>query len=209
MNLKGLLLLSFAILLVSCSVNVLNENKLQRLDEHLKTWEKFRFDGIIKINHKNLSLHKYFTLRKEEDVARLDIYDSGLLGMKPNPFISVYYDSLIQARVPDSAEIKVLKPEDYPDYFSYFLLFQTLAELQTEKAQIIKNSSYDNGEQTFFFDEQQRLEKVIFNNDTTEVLIRYKTNIQEIIIIKGLDEIASLVIDEVNYDFKKISPLIK
>lgn len=208
---KRLLYLIFFILLVGCSSMKIENRQLQEqlLDKHLNSWQKFRFDGLIEINHKNLALHKYFTLRKTNSIARLDIYDTGLLGLKPAPFISVYYDSLIQARIPDIPEIKVLKPADYPEYFRYFEMLNYLDQLRQNKDEIITNNNIEIDNLKFHFDFKERISRISSNAEDIVIDLKYKKVLQEISISKNSNLIAVLQIDEIKYEFNKISPLIK
>ncbi len=206
---KKIVLISLISLIVGCTSVKNHTDRSLRLKEHLLKWETFQFDGIIEINHKSLSLHKYFTLRKENNIARLDIYDKGLLGMRPDPFISIYFDELIQARIPDIPEIKVLRPEEYPDYFGYFLLFDSLSQLMEHSNEILESNSYKNDQQEFFFDNQQRLNSIVIPDEGILINLLYKTELQEIIIKKEEKKIVTMTIDEIRYKFNKISPLIK
>lgn len=207
---KAIIILLTIILLGCSSIKIVSKKETMLLiDEHLKNWENFRFDGIIDVNYKAYSLHKYFSLRRDELSARIDIYDSGLLGMKPHPFISIYYDSLIQARIPDIPEIKVINPQEYPEYFGYFILFDSFDLLEKKKSEIAENSEIIINDHQFFFDNQKRIIKIIMTKDEAEIELIYKDKLSEININKSKKRIISMQIDEINYNIKKIPPLIK
>ena len=98
----------FVIILVlwSCATLTIDDysKKEKLLLEHLESWKNFRIDGIIELNYKSFSFRKNISIRKNEQAFRLDIYDSGIMGMHPTPFVTVFMDTTIVLRLPFQTE---------------------------------------------------------------------------------------------------------
>ncbi|NQT64915.1 MAG: hypothetical protein HQ554_01920, partial [FCB group bacterium] len=100
---KFFLLFILLLFIVSCAflLKPAESDKENLLFAHLKFWENIRIDGIIEANYKSFVFRKNITIKKNNHAFRLDIYDSGIFGMQPTPFISAYYDSVLTIRTPD------------------------------------------------------------------------------------------------------------
>ena len=109
---KFFLLFILLLFVTSCAflLKPAEKDKEKLLITHLKFWENIRIDGIIEANYKSFVFRKNITIKKNSSAFRIDIYDSGIFGMQPTPFISAYYDSVLTIRIPDQ-QIEQFKPE--------------------------------------------------------------------------------------------------
>jgi hypothetical protein len=51
--------------------------------------------GIIELNYKEYVFRKSFSAQKNVEAFRLDVIDTGFMGLKPTPFFSLFADSLV------------------------------------------------------------------------------------------------------------------
>ena len=131
----NLILFIIFIVLAGCATfqKANRQKKENLLLEHLQSWEAIRIDGIIEVNYKNFVFRKNITIRKNKDILEVDIYDAGIFGMHPTPFISAFFDSVLVLEMPEQSEQVVIFPKDLPDIST--LLYPL--KLYEQKEQII------------------------------------------------------------------------
>ena len=149
--------------------------KEKLLLNHLESWKNFRIDGIIGLNYKSFSFRKNVSIRKNEEAFRMDIFDSGIMGMHPTPFITVYMDTTIVLRLPFQTEENILdslfEKEKLPDFAKIF----DVQKLINNKEEIIKSKNYENENYSLIFSEKMLLEKIVFTNPDSYVILEYKS----------------------------------
>ena len=94
MKFKKAKLLLLIVFLAGCATLPKVDQQEKLLLEHLQSWETIRIDGIIEANYKSFAFRKNIAIRKNEGIIKLDIYDIGLFGIRPTPFISASFDSV-------------------------------------------------------------------------------------------------------------------
>jgi len=94
---KLILISSLILIFAGCSYNVqLDRTEKQTLlRKHLAEWQEFTADGILEANFKNFAFRKNINIKKKPDRWKITIFDSGIFGMKPQPFLTLEIDSLI------------------------------------------------------------------------------------------------------------------
>ncbi len=97
-----------ALILSSCAMTQKPIEAEKALVQHAKMWEQFRIDGIIEMNYEQLTFRKNIVIRKSAERFRIDIYDTGLFGARPTPFITVYREDEILIR--DSYGTRIADP---------------------------------------------------------------------------------------------------
>jgi len=147
--------LLFLILLVGCAVTVKfsDSQKEKMLRKTLEQWEHFRLDGIIEMNYQSFSFRKNITVRKNSERLRLDIYDAGVLGLHPTPFISVSVDSVIIVKMPGTDELTELT---FPEFWENEIIanYLNFDSIFSRKAEIFKEKKTKVGKLTYFFSER-------------------------------------------------------
>ncbi len=175
--------------------------KEKLLLEHLESWENFRIDGIIESNYKSFSFRKNISIRKNERAFRIDIYDSGIMGMHPTPFITVYMDTTIVLRMPFQTEESkfdsLLEKEKLPDFSKIF----DVQKLINNKEKIVPSQSYETDDCSLIFSEKMLLEKIVFTNQNFYINLEYSRNneFSDISIFYGEKNISNIQIDKISH----------
>lgn len=194
---KAKIFLIISAFLVGCAIlpEVDKQDKEKLLCEHLQSWETIRIDGIIEANYKSFAFRKNITIRKNRDILKIDIYDTGLFGMRPTPFISAFLDSVLVLEMPDQPESVVIYSKDLPD-ISTFLHPVTLYE---HKDQIIKDYKIHTGNVEFTFSEKMQMIKIEDKDAKFKIEFEYQDELVEIIFYMKDEEIANIQIDKITY----------
>ena len=177
------------------------------LSTHLKEWENIQIDGIIELNYQGFSFRKNVVVKKKGDRGRIDIFDSGVFGLKPNPFISVYFDSTLFVRLPEQTKLVEINnsslKKELPD-LSFIKKFDALV---SHKNKILKEKEYRDNKFIFSFSDEMKLEKIELTQENFCVLFDYSKELSKILIFKNSKEIANIQIDKISHKNIKIKPL--
>ena len=181
--------------------------KEKQLLAHLKKWENIQIDGIIELNYHSFSFRKNIVIKKKGNIGRIDIFDSGVLGLKPNPFMSAYFDSTLYVRFAEQTKFveldKSILKKDLPD-LSFIKIFN---ELISNKNKIISEKEYRKNDFVFYFSDGMKLEKIELSPENFYVLFDYSKELSKISIFKNSKEIANIQIDKITYKNIKIKSL--
>ncbi len=177
------------------------------LSTHLKEWKNIRIDGIIELNYRSFSFRKNVVIKKTGNIGRIDIFDSGVFGLKPNPFISAYFDSTLFVRFPEQTKFTKIDnsslKRELPD-LSFIKIFD---ELVSHKTKIIKEKEYRNNNFIFYFSDEMKLKKIELAQEKFYVVFDYSKELSKISIFKNLKEIANIQIDKITHKNIKIKSL--
>lgn len=206
MKLNKFSLLVILFFITSCSILLkpTENDKEKLLYEHLQFWENIRIDGIIEANYKSFVFRKNITIKKNSSTFRIDIYDSGIFGMQPTPFISAYYDSVLIIRTPDQ-QINQLSNEDKEE-FDLSILFE-LADLFTNKDEIIKHQKLNYKDATILFYDNMNISKISSNISHTTIKLNYLQDLNSITFHKEETEIINIQIDKITHPNEEINRL--
>jgi hypothetical protein len=179
-------------------------DKEKLLYKNLQFWENIRIDGIIEANYKNFVFRKDITIKKNSSVFRIDIYDSGIFGMQPTPFISAFYDSVLTIRTPD-------QQINLPNYgnkeeFDLSILFQ-LSDLFTNKDEIIKNQKFNYKDVVIIFSDDMKISEIRNNTNSSKITFIYLQDIDSITFQKEEKEIINIQIDKITHLNEEINRL--
>ncbi len=177
------------------------------LSAHLKEWENIRIDGIIELNYRSFSFRKNIVIKKTGNISRIDIFDSGVFGLKPTPFISAYFDSTLFVRFPEQTKFAKIDnsflKRELPD-LSFITIFD---ELVYHKTKIIKEKEYRNNDFIFYFSDEMKLKKIELTQEKFYVLFDYSKELSKISIFKNSKEIAKIQIDKISHKNIEIKSL--
>jgi len=195
----------FVIVLVlwSCATLTIDDysKKEKFLSNHLESWKNFRIDGIIELNYKSFSFRKNISIRKNEQAFRLDVYDSGIMGMHPTPFITVYMDTIIILRLPFQTENSKLdslfEKEKLPDFSEIF----DVQKLIINKEKIVKSQNYENENYSLVFSNKMLIEKIVFTNPDSYIILEYDRNneLSDISFFYDEKNISNIQIDKISH----------
>ncbi|MCK4312771.1 MAG: hypothetical protein KAW88_08570 [Candidatus Cloacimonetes bacterium] len=173
--------------------------KEKLLSAHLKEWENIQIDGIIELNYRSFSFRKNIVIKKTGNLGRIDIFDSGVFGLKPNPFISAYFDSTLFVRFPEQTKFVEINnsslKRELPD-LSFIKIFD---ELVSNKNKILEEKKYRNNDFIFYFSDEMKLEKIELAQEKFCVLFDYSKELSKILIFKNSKEIANIQIDKISH----------
>ena len=203
---KFFLLILLFIFLTNCAflLNSAESNKEKLLYTHLKFWENIRIDGIIEANYKSFVFRKNITIRKNNSAFRIDIYDSGILGMQPTPFISAHYDSILTIRTPDQ-QINQLSHGNQEE-IDLSILF-TLSDLYAIKDEIIKHQKLNYRGAVVIFSDDMRISEIRNNSNSTTIIFNYLQDLDSITFTKEKVEIVKIQIDKITHPIEEIKRL--
>ncbi len=194
-----LLLTSCALLLKSAEID-----KEKLLYEHLKFWENIRIDGIIEANYKSFVFRKNITIKKNSSAFRIDIYDSGIFGMQPTPFISAYYDSVLTIRTPDQ-QISQLN-QGNKEEFDLSILFK-LSDMFAMKDEIIKHQKLNYKDAIIIFSDDMKISEIRNNTNLTTISFNFLQDLDTITFHKEEKEIINIQIDKITHPNEEIHRL--
>jgi len=181
--------------------------KEKLLSTHLKEWKNIQIEGIIELNYRGFSFRKNIVIKKTGDLGRIDIFDSGVFGLKPNPFISAYFDSTLFVRLPEQPKFVGINnsslERELPD-LSFIKIFD---ELVSNKKKILIEKEYRNKDFIFCFSDEMKLKKIELTRENFYVLFDYLKELSKISIFKNSKEIANIQIDKITYKNIKIKSL--
>lgn len=208
MKLNKFFLLSILLLFVTSCAFLLKpaeKDKEKLLYTHLKFWENIRIDGIIEANYKNFVFRKNITIKKNNSAFRIDIYDSGIFGMQPTPFISAYYDSVLTIRTPDQ-QINQMIYENNEEIDQ--ILFQ-LSDLFVLKDEIISNNSLLLSNVLFIkFSDKMQIKQINDVRYPFKLEFEYQNILlQTIQVFKEKEEMVNIQIDKITHPKEEIHRL--
>lgn len=203
---KFFLLFILLLFVTNCAflIKSVDNDKEKLLSSHFKFWENIRIDGIIKANYKNFAFRKGITIKKNNSAFRIDIYDSGIFGMRSTPFISAYYDSVLTIRTPDQ-KIEQFKPESKEEIDLSF--FFQLTDLFAMKDEIIMNHKVTIDDVTIIFSDEMKIIEISKGKSSSKITFNYLQDLNSITFQKEKKEIIYIQIDKITHPNEEINKL--
>ena len=193
---KFFLLIILLFFVTSCAflIKPSEKSKEKLLYTHLKFWENIRIDGIIEVNYKSFVFRKDISIKKNSSAFRIDIYDTGIFGMQPTPFISAYYDSVLTIRTPDQqiTQLNQGKKEE----FDLSILFE-LSDLFAMKDEIITRQKLNYKDAIIIFSDEMNISEILNNINLTTISFNYLQGLDSITFHKEETEIINIQIDKI------------
>ncbi len=194
-KLKNSFILFFILFVFGCSFNksVDDSQKEKLLLQNLQKWQSFKADGIIEANYKSFVFRKNIHLDKASSNIKITIFDSGIFGMKPEPFISVKIDSLISIKTQTEPE-KIYNINEFPGL--NFILNPT--SFIQYKNEIITNKKLQLSKGIkITFSEMMQLKKIFIPNNSWEVKFFYQDDLSSIELYEKNELLAKIEIDKI------------
>lgn len=203
---KRSLCLSFLIicLLAGCAIFVPRDiPREELLLEHLQSWQAFRMDGIIEINIGQIRLRKNIQLLKTDESFSITLFDSGIFGLRPSPFLNIAVDSTMTLSLP--ADIQELTDELPPESDLLTIekikaLFNTIEERKTE---IVRDGNLVLNSTEFLFNENMQFELIRLKEEDLEVQIRFhyrRDQLNSIVLHLQDDLFFEILVDRIIYE---------
>jgi len=209
LKIKFNFLIIFVVFITSCSIlsKYSTKEKEALLIKNLQKWESFQLEGIVEVNYKIFSFRKNIVLRKKNDLFRSDIFDAGLFGLAPTPFLSIYIDSLLTIRLAGKDELIEIPPEELNKDFPYFKYLLDLKEIKNHKQQIIDNGKLEIDDLTFHFSKNMEITQIQNVSKNFSVLLTYGKELEEISLFADNKVIADIIIDKILFSDIRINKI--
>jgi hypothetical protein len=203
------ILLILALLISSCALipRPKKAEKEKLLIENLQRWNEFQLEGIIEANYNSFSFRKNIMIRKNNDAIRLDVFDSGFMGLNPTPFLSIYLDSTLVLRLPFSKEFVSAEEAGIKDFDSVTILSE-LDNLLLEKNKIISKKKLEFPEYKIYFSDNMQIEKIELINKPITLMFSYIDDLDQISVLNDEKQVANIQIDRIEYKNIEI-PILK
>ncbi len=203
---KIVILLILISLVSSCAIFT-KLDKVQKeklLLEHLNSWKSFRIEGIIEVNYKSFAFRKNIILQKNNNIIRIDIFSSGITGLKPTPFFSAYFDSVLVLRLPDQSESTKIKDIELKNIS---IFFNELQGFYSQKDKIIENQSLISRDYEVYFSYEMEIEKISLQKEKIKINLEYDNDFSLISIEQDKKEVVNIQIDKITRNNIEIKPL--
>lgn len=189
---RRIFLLIFLINLISCSYLIkTKKNREALLSQYLNKMQAFRIDGVIEINYNQLAFRKNVTIIKQTNNAKIIIYEAGLFGLKPEPFISltIRNDEIINFE----SELLLNNEMQYTEMFNFINMFNSM---KTQKDEIINNQQTNFRNYEFIFTDDMKLDKIHNYQENFKVEFSYNGSLNELIFHKDNINIGKITVDK-------------
>jgi len=200
----------FLIMLLSMNTLLTAKAKpVKLLNKNNSIFEQFRWQGIIQVQSSAFSIRMYYVLAKNKDAIRLDIMDSGIMGLTAEPLVRLYMKENIVLDAPSINQLQGLDPNWFIPPEAVHGLIHMTDSLQTKQAEIIAKHKFTAGNSVFIYDKKYRLSQIKSADFGFEALIIYNRHNQpDKISFKFRGKpIAELQIDKREYENIEIVPL--
>ncbi|MCF7793480.1 MAG: hypothetical protein K9N09_06995 [Candidatus Cloacimonetes bacterium] len=200
-KLKNSLFLFFVLFVLGCSFNksIDHPQKEKLLIQNLQKWQNFKADGIIEANYKNFVFRKNIHIDKAHSNMKITVFDSGIFGLKPEPFISLEIDSLISIKSQSEPE-KNYQIADFPG-LNFILDSNSLIQYKNE---IITNEKLQLSNGTkITFSEIMQLKKINIPSNSWEIDFFYHEDLSSIEVYEKNQLLAKIEIDRIRREDKQ------
>jgi hypothetical protein len=200
-------------LILLCCLNLTLEakqNKAKLLQSNLRQWEQFRWDGIIQVQSSLLSLRKNFVLVKDKDELRLDILDSGIMGLQAKPMVTAYLKDKIILEAPTVKQLSNLDLNWFIPAGAVGSLLHFTDSLLVKSREIVADRKAETTGTLFTFDKKYRLSGISNPDLVLQASIIYNNHNQptKMLIKHAGEEVAEFQINQQTYTGISIEPLL-
>jgi hypothetical protein len=206
---KRLLILASLLLLLLSMPLLGKTSSAKQLAANLDKWKSFRWEGIIQVQSSALSLRKNFVLAKTEDALRLDVLDSGVMGLSAQPIVSLYLKDTAILSAPTIEQLQGIDLNWFlpPGTVSSLVHFtDSLLVLQKD---ILSKKKVQAGKTEYTFDKNYRLSGINSPATGLNAVIHYNNSGQptKITIGHSGNQVAEMLVNERRYKDITIIPL--
>ncbi len=185
------------LILTACAAQLTRLDKATLLKDNLRHYQNFKWQGIIEAEYKSFAIRKHIIVQKNDKALRVDVFDSGIMGLAPQPFFSFYMDSTdILIKYPDAiSAVKIDKSTFFKKFSLNPLEIFTVLVGSRSQEKIISENKYSHGKTEFIWNKACQLHKI--SNHATSIQIDYQDNKPAFIkIVSGTNK-ASISIDKI------------
>ena len=203
-----LIMLLATLLLVSGLVA--KPNPAKDLQNNLKTWQQFRWEGIIQVQMEPFSARKNFVFARNQQEMRLDVLDSGVMGLQAKPLATLYLKDKILLDAPSIQQLADIDLNWFIPTDAVRSLVHFADSLKAHSQEILANRKVALGPITYNFDKKHRLVKISSPDFGMKAEIIYNRRNQptKMLFDHEGERIVELQINQQKYGNIKIIPLL-
>jgi hypothetical protein len=208
---NNLLILILLFLIASCSIisQLSQDQKEKLLTENLGKLSKFKLEGLIEVNYKAFSFRKNIIIKKNGNILRLDIFDSGLMGLAPAPFMSAYLDTSLVLKLPGNEELSEISAEKLQKELHLLDYIRNIEQLLQFKADIISDNHLQLESINIFFSEAMQIREISQAEKDYKIELIYDEELSEIFFSHKGKIAAHILIDKILFSEVNINVLNK
>lgn len=205
----SLLFLIFLLLFTSCSIisQLSREQKEELLAENLAKLSGFKLEGLIEVNYKAFSFRKNIIIKKNDPQLRLDIFEAGLLGLAPAPFMSVFLDSSLVLKLPGNDEITEIPAKKLQAELHLINYLRNTQQLLQFKTDIINNNHLLLETISISFSERMQISEISHTEKDIMIKLLYDEELSEIFLYNKGKVAAHILIDKILFSEVNINKL--
>lgn len=205
---KAIILTLIAALFLSAALAA-KKTPAQQLQTTLNTWKQFRWEGIIQVQMSAFSARKNFVLARNENELRLDVLDTGIMGLQAKPLATIYLKDNILVEAPTIQQLADIDlnwfvPQGAVKDFVHFT-----DSLQAHSKDILAKRRANTPNATYYFDKKFRLTKISSDDLSVkaEIIYNQRSKPTKLLLDHSGDRIVELQINEQKSGNVKIEPL--
>ncbi len=206
---RRLLLLFIIMLLGMNSLLYSKQSSSKQLQKNISIWEQFHWEGIIQVQSSAFAMRKYFVLSKNKEAMRLDILDSGIIGLTAQPLVSLYIKDSIILNAPSVKQLEGIDPNWFFPKNAIGRLVHFSDSLLSKQEEILSSHKFKSGKTIFQYDKKYRLSLIKNTDIGFEAKVLYNRNNQPttISITYAGEPLTELQITDREYNSIEIVPL--
>ena len=184
------------ILIAGCSTIAKPDYSVKEklLIEHLQSWNEFQADGIIIANYNNFAFRKNIHIKKKNEYMKITVFDSGIFGMKPEPFTTITIDSLITIKTQADVNPAIYKINEFPG-IEYLLNPAKL--IQYSNKIVLNNQLLLTDTVQITFSEKMQIIQIDDLISLKRIKLEYQNELRSIQILQNNEQLAKIEIDKI------------
>lgn len=203
-------LLLAALLLTSCAT-FRAPTPQDILRAELLKWKNFSAEGVMEVNYSFISLRKMFSVNKTGDEFRLDMLDGGIMGINPEPLMSLYMGPYLSLKIPIYPDLEQIAASLDIQSNPLAFLKDTDGIVSRYGNEIIANHKVSIGDADLSFNDRLQLTRIDIRDMDSYLEVAYSKKGDPDIVTFNLENKASLklFVDSISYGQAAVSPLPK
>jgi hypothetical protein len=208
MKIKSYFLIGLLLTIFACStVPKSSQLREKQLLKQLSQWKNLRIDGVAELNYKGFSLRKNIVIKKNNAAIRADLFDSGIFGMSPTPFISVYFSDELWAQLPGQKKAEQLTTVDAEKLSMISEIIFNIDKLYEQKKEIIstKKAVFENV--IISFNDNLQIAKIELIEKKYHAVFSYNEVLSDISFWQDDKKAADIQIDKISFTEQEVNKI--
>jgi|GEM_PF-1420815 len=190
------------VLLSGCSLFVKTDAaKEELLLQHLQTWRNFHLEGIAEITINQFRLRKNVHVNRTEEFLNITLFDSGIFGLRPTPFLKVNIDSKFSLSLPDNI-IEMISGLPEEDDIDIDMINTLIDELESNRREIVMNGKLTIKDTEIAFTQEMKIDRIQVNDDEDEIVLEFdyrRNDLSKIVFFLNSNRLLEISVDTISY----------